>query len=59
VSVWRWQRSFLLSNLDSWWWPLSLATNPNQPSFHGILSQVPNLHHSSHSRLFVVMIFRI
>jgi hypothetical protein len=38
--------------LGSRWWPLSLATRPNQPPFHGPSNQIPSSHHSSHSRFF-------
>jgi hypothetical protein len=43
--------------LGSWWWPLSLATKPNQPPFHGASSRIPNSHHSSHSGVFAIVIF--
>jgi hypothetical protein len=43
--------------LGSWWWPLSLAARPSQPPFHGALSQIPSLHHSSHFRVFTIVIY--
>jgi hypothetical protein len=38
--------------LGSRWWPLSLATRPNQPPSHGALSRIPSSHHLLHSIFF-------
>ncbi len=60
--VWRmlmWKRwcSSSLSNLGSWWWPLSLAVRPNQPPFHGASNQILSSHHLSHYRVFAIVIY--
>jgi hypothetical protein len=48
---------FPLSNVGSWWWPLSLATRANQPPSHGAPSRIPRSHHLSHSRFFAIVIY--
>jgi hypothetical protein len=45
VLMWRWWCSFSLSNLDFWWWPLSLVQGVNQPLPHGPSSWTSNLNH--------------
>jgi hypothetical protein len=53
----RWWCPFPLSNVSSWWWPLSLATRADQPPSHRASSRVPSSHHPSHSRVFAIVTY--
>jgi hypothetical protein len=57
VPVWRWWCLPPLSNVGSWWWPLSLATRSDQPTSPRASSRVPHSHHSSHPRFFTTVIY--